>query len=327
MLTWPSSSRTGALPLDNHAGYFFFSQLTKIPDEPTLPDAFRTYNLGRSSGLLDWARRAPWRAPGSAPVLGSGCGTSGGNEKAMANGGDAALGYPPGSDGLELPSVEAVVWPVGTEQEVAWRIKANHGGGYSYRLCRIEDGVSEACFQRTSLRFAGDKQWLRPTNGSASIELPLVTTREGTYPEGSEWARNPIPVCSLCDVLTQCGPEVAPNMSDGRRSGETTYYGGEAWEEYTLCWNECGGLEPHTGTTTGVCDPGAEAFPPPVPGLSGIFGLAVTSVELVDRVEVPADLLPGRYLLSWRLDCEESFQVWENCADIQVVASDMAAAV
>lgn len=39
----------------------------------------------------------------------------------------------------------------------------------------------------------------------------------------------------------------------------------------------------------------------------------------MDRVEVPADIPPGAYVLSWRWDCEESAQVWQNCADVTIV--------
>ena len=28
---------------------------------------------------------------------------------------------------------------------------------------------------------------------------------------------------------------------------------------------------------------------------------------------------PGRYVLSWRLDCEETAQVWSSCADVNIV--------
>ena len=37
-------------------------------------------------------------------------------------------------------------------------------------------------------------------------------------------------------------------------------------------------------------------------------------------MEVPADLEPGAYVLSWRWDCEQSAQVWQNCADVEIVA-------
>jgi len=48
-------------------------------------------------------------------------------------------------------------------------------------------------------------------------------------------------------------------------------------------------------------------------------GLAGFSYNIVDRVKVPASVPAGKYLLSWRWDCEQSRQIWQNCADIQLV--------
>ena len=42
-------------------------------------------------------------------------------------------------------------------------------------------------------------------------------------------------------------------------------------------------------------------------------------VNIVDRVEVPAELEPGHYLVSWRWDAEQSNQVWQNCGDVDIV--------
>ena len=46
--------------------------------------------------------------------------------------------------------------------EVGWSMTANHGGGYSYRLCKIPEdgprGLTEECFQRTPLFFASNQQ-------------------------------------------------------------------------------------------------------------------------------------------------------------------------
>ena len=42
-------------------------------------------------------------------------------------------------------------------------MEANHGGGYSYRLCKIPEegksGLTEECFQKTPLFFASNEQW------------------------------------------------------------------------------------------------------------------------------------------------------------------------
>eukprot|EP00657_Telonema_sp_P-1_P000126 TRINITY_DN10218_c0_g2_i1.p1 TRINITY_DN10218_c0_g2~~TRINITY_DN10218_c0_g2_i1.p1 ORF type:complete len:152 (-),score=43.93 TRINITY_DN10218_c0_g2_i1:9-464(-) len=95
-LTWP-----GALEGEGAGGYceqpnstnptnplngacMLFSQPSKdqpniaiIPGEPTLnAPQYRTHNVDVSSGPNDWTRKMPWRAPGSAPVLGSGCGVA-----------------------------------------------------------------------------------------------------------------------------------------------------------------------------------------------------------------------------------------------------------
>ena len=37
-------------------------------------------------------------------------------------------------------------------EKVGWGILANHGGGYSYRLCRVGEQLTEECFQKTPLR-------------------------------------------------------------------------------------------------------------------------------------------------------------------------------
>jgi predicted carbohydrate-binding protein with CBM5 and CBM33 domain len=41
-----------------------------------------------------------------------------------------------------------------------------------------------------------------------------------------------------------------------------------------------------------------------------------------DVVNIPSDLKPGKYILGWRWDCEATAQVWSNCADVTLVASD-----
>merc|ERR1740138_1363913 len=93
-ITLPASTRMGG---DINTGglcssgqCFWFSNNVEIPGEPTLPEAFRSLtNVG------PWDR-SPWRAPGSAPVYGSGCGAAGGGPLAFANGGTAPRGYSQG---------------------------------------------------------------------------------------------------------------------------------------------------------------------------------------------------------------------------------------
>ena len=52
-------------------------------------------------------------------------------------------------------------------------------------------------------------------------------------------------------------------------------------------------------------------------GHSGFVG--GPGYTMTDKLEVPSDIPAGDYSLSWRWDCEETPQVWNSCADIQVV--------
>merc|ERR1712217_768133 len=54
---------------------------------------------------------------------------------------------------------------------------------------------------------------------------------------------------------------------------------------------------------------------------SGWYG--PDNLEIVDTVRVPATLKPGPYVVQWRWDCEESSQIWLNCADVTVKASSI----
>ena len=64
-------------------------------------------------------------------------------------------------------------------------------------------------------------------------------------------------------------------------------------------------------------------FREPLPGLSGYSGAYASRqglpYSIVDKVEVPAALEEGDYLLSWRWDCEQTPQIWQSCADLSVV--------
>merc|ERR1719350_2142220 len=112
------------------APFLWFSQPVTIPGEPTLNEArYRTHNVDVQGGPKDWSRRFPWRAPGSAPVRGSGCGVAGGFDFPMPNGGIAPPGHKYGEDGLVLPENEPVQWRKGEVVSVAWSFLANHKYG------------------------------------------------------------------------------------------------------------------------------------------------------------------------------------------------------
>lgn len=255
-----------------------------IPGEPTNNDPeFRTHNRFVSSGPNDWTKRMPWRWPGSAHVLGSGCGVAGGGNTFNNNGGWPPTNMTQGYDAALLPDAEdPVVWRPGEIVEGAWGVWANHGGGYSYRLCSKAEEISEECFQRTPLKFAqpnGGTSILQHINGTR-VEIPLVKLSNGTFPEGSEWARIPFPGCA---------------------TGGTPP--GHGFEDACTQFN----------------------FPEPIPNTHGFgytndssVGCGFHDWSIVDTLIIPEDLDEGEYLISWRWDCEQTTQIWQNCADISV---------
>lgn len=74
----------------------------------------------------------PWRAPGTAPVLGSGCGVAGGGPIARDNGGFPPPNFKQGADFLTIPEQKATVWKRGSVVEMSWATFANHGGGCTF---------------------------------------------------------------------------------------------------------------------------------------------------------------------------------------------------
>ena len=67
-----------------------------------------------------------------------------------------------------------------------------HGGADQYRLCpRSADELTEECFKRRPIPFAGSLA-LEWQNGSRT-EIQGRFLSSGTTPNGSTWARNPLP--------------------------------------------------------------------------------------------------------------------------------------
>jgi len=51
---------------------------------------------------------------------------------------------------------------------------------------------------------------------------------------------------------------------------------------------------------------------------SGMWG--PYNLEIVDMLQIPKTLKPGDYVLGWRLDQEESTQIWQSCSDVTIIA-------
>lgn len=294
--------------------------------EPTLPVKYKSWadDYAPFAPDANMTHYNPWNAPGWAPVESS-CGLAGGYYESKngfpGNGGYPPIGVAQGFDGVNLPVVERVVWEAGSEQEVAVSVHANHGGGYSYRLCPEQNEygrLSEECFQKIPLDFASPFSWVQwGDDKSTRKQFEAVTVSEGTKPEGSQWRRFPMPACS-------------------------NFFGGDA-----------GGKPDGHGPVQSGPECASTQFSPPVAGLFG-YGLTQCifparpgtpsvgghgpagrdreacsdeevkmvaqffNVNFIDTVKIPSDLAPGNYVLSWRHDCEQSPQVWASCADIKI---------
>jgi len=171
----------------------------------------RTYNVNGESHMGDWTKWMPWRSPGSA---GKGnpefqpCGINSGALASQPEPPTTAHDVPNGGNGTDLPKrprSEWAVWKAGSVAEAEWSIYANHGGGYSYRLCKSVEGevATEECYQQTPLDFATAETEIRYYDGRDSINIVSPTTSDGTWPVGSQWRKNPVPMCN-CDMGASC---------------------------------------------------------------------------------------------------------------------------
>ena len=156
--------------------------------------------------FIDWTANHPWRAPGRARVY-SPCGSEGGNPDGCIQVDGSTMGrcvtddggFGFGPDGRSLGGLGVTTsWQQGSQVEAGWSVRSNHGGGYSYRLCKKPtDGnyskITEECFTRLPLSFVGDTSWVQYGNGSGRFEIDALRTTTGTFPPGSQWTRNPIP--------------------------------------------------------------------------------------------------------------------------------------
>jgi len=292
----------------------WFTNWTFIPGEATLDPSLYTVPDYHDDAYLEWSRahclyepgwldydvcfawypnnpsHNPWMAPGSAPVW-SPCGVGGGNPEGCGpqEGMDpidcpgGGYSYGPDARDFHWEAAVSTEWTRGSTAEVGWGLIANHGGGYSFRLCKVENNdpgaVTEECFQRTPLKFATEDSWVQyGWDESSRVVFKANRTTEGTFPPGSEWTMNPIPVCN----------------------------------SHVMGW-----LDP-------TCPEGTE-FPPRGPGLFGAGEHQETAGQpdflftIMDEVEVPMDLEPGTYILSFRWDCEATPQIWNACSNINII--------
>jgi len=158
----------------------------------------RTFNRNCTGACIgsvdDYTKFNPWRAPGSAPVYDP-CGRAGGGPRPTSGKGEyVTTAYAKLGDlGSKLPTMPSgAVWQAGSVVEALWSVRANHGGGWQFRLCPSSSALTEECFQQTPIPFAGDSKMMM-SNGEM-LQLNSTFVSEGTLPEGSTWQMNPIPM-------------------------------------------------------------------------------------------------------------------------------------
>jgi len=248
-------------------------------------------------GPDDFYYFSPWRAPGSAPVIDS-CGSAGGRHPGQGTGGAGAQFQnnsfaKQGDVGSKLPEGPSrASWSIGSMQEVGWTVMANHGGGYAYRLAPANAPLTEETFRKIPLDFTGNSILRWDGNRDTQIEFDTKAlgweTNVGTIPKGSSWRKNPIP----SGLWHRMGPQFSPVCKESE----------ECIREYT------GWVGEKEGNTQGVCK---------CSGFSN-GGPLLPNLEIVDVVKIPTNIKPGKYVLQWRWDCEESDQVWSSCADVTI---------
>lgn len=253
--------------------------------------ALRTVNTNAECGSPeDVFYYAPWRYPGSAPVIDA-CGTAGGRWPGQGQGRDHATYRNTtlsklGDLGSKLPPAPSgTTWTEGSHVEVSWTQTAFHGGGYQYRLCPADQELTEECFQKTPLQFVGQSSLRWGGVGGEQIWFNATDVSEGTIPTGSTWRKTPLPR--------------GPYGWMGRAGG--------------------GSFEPKCDEPP-ECRNAHEQPPPPMLTCrcSGDYFGDIPNLEVVDKLLIPDHITPGKWVLGWRFDCEEAKQVFSSCSDVTI---------
>eukprot|EP00041_Stephanoeca_diplocostata_P005157 m.57506 g.57506 ORF g.57506 m.57506 type:complete len:433 (+) comp15607_c0_seq1:87-1385(+) len=255
----------------------------------------RTMNTQVECGSpLDIYYYSPWRAPGSAPVIDS-CGIAGGRLPGQGIGGAGAQFENSsvaklGDAGSKLPAGPSqATWQAGHAYEVGWTLAAHHGGGYAYRLAPADGPLNEETFGKLPLDFVGPGILRWGGDRSTQLEYDAIgkgwQTNVGTVPEGSTWRKLPVPTI----LWGREGPSFEPLCEESEACKEAASRGyGHA----------------------GVCKCSGHSNGGPL----------LPNLEIVDNVMIPADTPPGKYVLQFRWDCEETSQIWNQCSDVTITA-------
>ena len=91
--------------------------------------------------------------------------------------------------------------------EAGWTLRANHGGGYNYRLAPLGAPLTEATFNKIPLDFVGPSILRWDRNESSQLAFNTTErgwdTRVGTTPPNSMWRKNPVSATMACVLSAQ----------------------------------------------------------------------------------------------------------------------------
>ena len=165
----------------------------------------------------------------------------------------------------------------------------------AYRLAPADQALTETNFQRQPLDFVGLSRLRWDGNKSSDLAFDSMArgwqSSVGTVPKGSTWRKVPIPT----SLWEREGPSFEPVCRES-----------EACRRATAQQNL---LDLDHPTGDGACRCSGQ-----------IRGPLRPTLEIVDELHIPHHLAPGRYVLQWRWDCEETQQIFASCADVTIVA-------
>eukprot|EP00038_Savillea_parva_P031980 m.92554 g.92554 ORF g.92554 m.92554 type:complete len:391 (-) comp9961_c0_seq3:1265-2437(-) len=282
---------------------------------PTVNDPrYLTMNQNATPGSpQDIFKFNPWRAPGRAPVFDP-CGKAGGSDSMSFNAGayNTTIYAKQGDLGSVVlkPRPSGTVWKRGAVEKARWEYTASHGGGYQYRLCPANKPLTEDCFKAMPLRFAEPHQHTvvfaaRTVDINATV-VPHSVTGTG------DWMKNPIP--SFASDYVACDYVVPPgNHCDWKCPG----CGPPTYAADSACPCQCAEKYPQyfpSGHAYVGSDKNWFDNPPNLPNFAGTY----REYSIEDSIVIPSDIPAGDYVLGWRWDCEQTTQIWANCADITI---------
>lgn len=289
--------------------------LPKPAPEETIEPQYRTANLHTVKGSYeDFYKFNPWRMPGNAPVYDP-CGMAGGTPIQAFNAGEfntTRFAKQGDLGSVVLPKrPTGATWKRGTVVKARFHQIANHGGGYQFRLCRLGGRpLTEACFQKTPLKFATPGHHVvRYADPAKDRVINATMITQGA---GVGWMRWPLPNygTAQCDYVTSAfwgGDEHCHYPCPG--CGQPSPAWPQGWAADGACPTEC--EKTYKGLPVGNADPAL--FPSQTPGDQN------RDFSIEDALLVPDDIPPGDYVLGWRWDAEMTSQIWASCSDVTII--------